>query len=200
MNRRDLLKKGVYGLAGVSLSSTLMSTLQSCSSIEKYIQLYFSNNEFSLLSNIVDFLVPKTETPGAVEMKVPQFIDIIISETYNNESKNNFSNKFKILIEDFKSNNGRFFDEYLKYKAHVTRQVYVSDSVVIALKLDEFEQKWPEYTNRSHMINSPSYLQSTPYNFCDFRSGTAGTAMNEIDAEGEKWLQQHLSHDVELLQ
>ena len=67
MNRRDLLKKGVYGLAGVTLSSTLISTLQNCSSIEKYIPLYFSNDEFSLLSNIVDFLVPKTETPGAVK-------------------------------------------------------------------------------------------------------------------------------------
>ena len=105
MNRRDLLKKGVYGLAGVTLSSTLISTLQSCSSIEKYSPLYFSKTEFSLLSKIVDFLIPKTETPGALEMKVPQFIDIIISETYNNESKNYFSNKLKLLIEDFKSNN-----------------------------------------------------------------------------------------------
>jgi len=105
MNRRDLLKKGVYGLAGVSLSSTLISTLQSCISIEKYSPHYFSKTEFSLLFNIVDFLIPKTETPGALEMKVPQFIDIIISETYNNESKNNFSNKLKLLIEDFKSNN-----------------------------------------------------------------------------------------------
>ena len=105
MNRRDLLKKGVYGLAGVTLSSTLISTLQSCTSIEKYSTHYFSKTEFSLLSNIVDFLIPKTETPGGLEMKVPQFIDIIISETYNNESKNNFSNKLKLLIEDFKSNN-----------------------------------------------------------------------------------------------
>ena len=105
MNRRDLLKNGVYGLAGVTLSSTLISTLQSCISIEKYSPLYFSKTEFSLLSNIVDFLIPKTETPGALDMKVPQFIDIIISETYNNESKNNFSNKLKLLIKDFKSNN-----------------------------------------------------------------------------------------------
>ena len=105
MKRRDLLKKGVYGLAGVTLSSTLISTLESCTSIEKYNPVYFSKTEFSLLSNIVDFLIPKTETPGALEMKVPQFIDIIISETYNNESKNNFSNKLKSLIEDFKSNN-----------------------------------------------------------------------------------------------
>ena len=105
MNRRDLLKKGVYGLAGVTLSSALISSLQSCTSIKKYSPLYFSETEFSLLSNIVDFLIPKTETPGALEMKVPQFIDIIISETYNNESKNNFSNKLKLLIEDFKSNN-----------------------------------------------------------------------------------------------
>jgi hypothetical protein len=110
MNRRDLLKKGVYGLVGVSLSSTLISTLQSCTSIEKYSPHYFSKTEFSLLSNIVDFLIPKTETPGALEMKVPQFIDIIISETYNNESKNNFSNKLKLLIEDFKSKNIDLFD------------------------------------------------------------------------------------------
>ena len=105
MNRRDLLKKGVYGLAGVTLSSTLIAALQSCSSIEKYNPVYFSKTEFSLLSNIVDFFIPKTETPGALDMKVPQFIDIIISETYNIESKNNFSNKLKLLIEDFKSNN-----------------------------------------------------------------------------------------------
>lgn len=105
MNRRDLLKKGVYGLAGVTLSSALISSLQSCTSIEKYSPLYFSKTEFSLLFNIVDFLIPKTETPGGLEMKVPQFIDIIISETYNEESKNNFSNKLKVLIEDFKSNN-----------------------------------------------------------------------------------------------
>ena len=105
MKRRDLLKKGVYGLAGVTLSSTLISTLESCTSIEKYNPVYFSKTEFSLLSNIVDFFIPKTETPGALDMKVPQFIDIIISETYNIESKNNFSNKLKLLIEDFKSNN-----------------------------------------------------------------------------------------------
>lgn len=112
MNRRDLLKKGVYGLAGVTLSSTLISTLQSCSSIENYNPVYFSKIEFSLLSNIIDFLIPKTETPGALDMKVPQFIDIIISETYNNESKNNFSNKLKLLIEDFKSNNIELSDYY----------------------------------------------------------------------------------------
>ena len=105
MKRRDLLKKGVYGLAGVTLSSTLISTLESCTSIEKYNPVYFSKTEFSLLSNIVDFFIPKTETPGALDMKVPQFIDIIISETYNIESKNNLSNKLKLLIEDLKSNN-----------------------------------------------------------------------------------------------
>ena len=113
MKRRDLLKTGVYGLAGVTLSSTLISNFQSCSSIEKYNPVYFSKIEFSLLSNIVDFFIPKTETPGALDMKVPQFIDIIISETYNIESKTNFSNKLKLLIEDFKTKNIDLLDNNL---------------------------------------------------------------------------------------
>lgn len=110
MKRRDLLKTGVYGLAGVTLSSTLISTFQSCNIVNEYNPVYFSNTEFSLISHIVDFFIPKTETPGAVEMKVPQFIDIIISETYNIDSKNNLSNKLKLLIEDFKSKNVDLLD------------------------------------------------------------------------------------------
>jgi hypothetical protein len=110
MKRRDLLKTGVYGLAGVTLSSTLISTFQSCNSVNEYNPVYFSNTEFSLISNMVDFFIPKTETPGAVEMKVPQFIDIIISETYNIDSKNNLSNKLKLLINDFKSKNVDLLD------------------------------------------------------------------------------------------
>jgi hypothetical protein len=110
MKRRDLLKTGVYGLAGVTLSSTLISTLQSCNSVNEYNPVYFSNTEFSLISNMVDFFIPKTETPGAVDMKVPQFIDIIISETFNIDSKNNLSNKLKLLIEDFKSKNVNLLD------------------------------------------------------------------------------------------
>ncbi len=110
MKRRDLLKTGVYGLAGVTLSSTVISTFQSCNTVNKYNPVYFSNTEFSLISHIVDFFIPKTETPGAVEMKVPQFIDIIISETYNIDSKNNLSNKLKLLIEDFKSKNVDLLD------------------------------------------------------------------------------------------
>ena len=110
MKRRDLLKTGVYGLAGVTLSSTLISTLQSCNSVNEYNPVYFSNTEFSLISNMVDFFIPKTETPGAVEMKVPQFIDIIISETFNIDSKNNLSNKLKLLVEDFKSKNVDLLD------------------------------------------------------------------------------------------
>ena len=110
MKRRDLLKTGVYGLAGVTLSSTLISTFQSCNSVNEYNPAYFSNTEFSLISHMVDFFIPKTETPGAVDMKVPQFIDIIISETFNIDSKNNLSNKLKLLVEDFKSKNVDLLD------------------------------------------------------------------------------------------
>ena len=80
----------------------------------------------------------------------------------------------------------------------MTRQVYEeSDREVIDLRLDEFEQEWPEYVSRTHLINSPSYLQKTPYDFCD-----VGESTSSIDAynEGEEWLREHLCNDVERLQ
>ena len=47
------------------------------------------------------------------------------------------------------------------------------------------------------MITSPSYLQATPYDFCDFRDGKT---RNGVDAEGKAWLNEHLNEDVEQLQ
>ena len=58
-------------------------------------------------------------------------------------------------------------------------------------------RKWPEYVSRTHLINSPSCLQATPYDFCDFRNGAARSG---VEAEGAEWLKQHLHDDVEQLQ
>ena len=98
---------------------------------------------------------------------------------------------------DFQEYNGRIFEEYLKYKAHVTRQVYASERDTVNKGLEEFEQEWPEYEPRTHLITSPSYLQATPYDFCEFRNGAA---RNDVNAEGAAWLRQHLQRDVEQLQ
>lgn len=42
----------------------------------------FSSDEFKQITKIVDLIIPRSETPGAVDAKVPEFISMMIVETY----------------------------------------------------------------------------------------------------------------------
>ena len=88
---------------------------------------------------------------------------------------------------------------YLNYKAHVSRQVYSSDRDAVDETLDDFEDQWPEYKGASNLIDCPSYLQTSSYDFCDADFRLSDTS-DSIRQEGEECLKQYLNHDVEELQ
>ena len=101
------------------------------------------------------------------------------------------------LEEDFIRTKGVIFKEYLQYKAHVCRQVYCSDRETLDERLDIVESQWPEYTAATDLMGSPSYLEGSPYDFCDFCPSTDPSA---FVAEGQAWLKSFLEEDVEELQ
>ena len=54
-------------------------------------------------------------------------------------------------------------DGYLKYKAHVCRQVYDSERDIVDARLDVFEKNWPNHSESVHLISAPSYMREQPY-------------------------------------
>ncbi len=82
MNRREVLKRTLV-LAGITVSgSTAIALLQSCQS-EKDLPwqpVFFTNEESVLVSAICDVILPKTETPGAVELHLPEFVDLMLND------------------------------------------------------------------------------------------------------------------------
>jgi len=79
MNRRHLLKgMGVVALYS-SFPSVLGEFISSCNSKDKIQRAgFFSDDQFHLIEQIADTLLPKTSTPGALEANVPYFIDLVV--------------------------------------------------------------------------------------------------------------------------
>ena len=76
MQRREALKQtALFGVA----TALFPSLLQSCKETSRlnWQPQFLSVKHAELVSSLVDTLLPKTETPGALEMKVDMFIDLV---------------------------------------------------------------------------------------------------------------------------
>ena len=48
---------------------------------------FFSDDEFHLIEGISDALLPETSTPGALDAKVPYFIDLVVKNCMTNDDQ-----------------------------------------------------------------------------------------------------------------
>lgn len=78
MRRRDALKNIGLAVGYASVLPSAFSILQSCKTEEKeWIPLFFTNEEGIVIKKLVDIILPKTDkTPGALDVNVPEFIDL----------------------------------------------------------------------------------------------------------------------------
>lgn len=102
MDRRELIKL-VTMATGAALAVPLSSTLlTACSKVENtkeedYALNFFSEEEFSSLKNLLDFILPKTDSPSAVEVGVHMTIDNMVGLVYNPEERKKFRTQFDSL-------------------------------------------------------------------------------------------------------
>ena len=86
MQRREALKQtALFGVA----TALFPSLLQACKETSRlnWQPQFLSNRHAELISAIVDTLLPKTETPGALEMKVDIFIDLVYGKLNGTEGQ-----------------------------------------------------------------------------------------------------------------
>ncbi|WP_395340772.1 gluconate 2-dehydrogenase subunit 3 family protein [Ningiella sp. W23] len=99
MKRREMLLASA-SLLGLSAMTPVMAALlatKSGSEQSAGFESAFSAQERDMLSTIVDLLIPKTDTPGALEAKVDIFIDELVSNWYGSQEQAYFLKGFRIL-------------------------------------------------------------------------------------------------------
>lgn len=85
MNRRNALKGLGLSIGYTLATPTIISMLQSCKTeAELWTPVFFTIDEGIAVKNLIDLILPKTQNvPGALDVNVPEFLDLYISKTYN---------------------------------------------------------------------------------------------------------------------
>ncbi len=121
MDRRKALKNIGLSLGYVVTTPTLISIVQSCKTENtlEWTPKFFTKEEGSVITHLVDIILPKTDTPSATEVQVDIFIDRFADQVMDKKDQELLKlgmRKFieKALADSGKENAGDLLPEELE--------------------------------------------------------------------------------------
>lgn len=93
MDRRKALRTIGFGTTAITITPSVVGMLQSCQSqTTTFNAIHFSKDEFSIVSQLMDLIIPKTDIPGAIELKLPEFLDGFMDIVLNKQAQQKITN------------------------------------------------------------------------------------------------------------
>lgn len=87
MNRRQLLRAAIGSGTGFALIGLQRACLAAADLDSSPMQLVLDEREREILAAISERMIPATDTPGAIEAGVPQFVELILSDWHTAEER-----------------------------------------------------------------------------------------------------------------
>lgn len=113
MNRREAIQRTAMVL-GYAVSAPLAAAvLNGCKAKPDlaFVPKFLNDDLASLTSALAETIIPRTDTPGAIDAGVPGFIDDLLSTVYSNEQQNNFIEGITGFAAEAKSAIGKSFED-----------------------------------------------------------------------------------------
>jgi len=113
MDRREVLRRVAFIMGGAVSAPTVSAFLTGCQrSEEATVELFtFTPDQLERVSVIAEHIIPATETPGAKDAGVPEFIDLMLHHCYEEEERNSFLSGLDQVETDAQEKNGDSFVE-----------------------------------------------------------------------------------------
>jgi hypothetical protein len=131
IDRREALRKTALLMGAAVSASAMAGLLNGCKAKPdlNYKPVFFNEDQARLVSELSDIIMPKTDTLGAKEVGVPNFIDKMLNECYKKEDQDRFLAGLASFDEEAKKAHGDIFI-YLKPEEQlVFVKKYNEDSV-----------------------------------------------------------------------
>ena len=113
MKRREAFKKTALALGVTASGSTLTSLLTACQEQDRntWKPKFFNEEDVKIISAICDTILPKTDTPGALELNVDVFVDLMINDTLPDREKEHIKTTFDKFKSDCQSRFSKSFEK-----------------------------------------------------------------------------------------
>ena len=100
MDRRRALKGLGLSLGYIVATPTIIGMLESCKTDEnQWEPIFLTISEGIVIKNLIDLILPKTEAiPGALEVNVPEFLDLYASKIFGDDQKKKFKNGLSAIF------------------------------------------------------------------------------------------------------
>lgn len=111
MNRREALKGTAMILGYAITGATISSIIQSCGTGEKlsWTPQILNQEQAKILSALVDRILPRTDTPGALDVGTDGFIDKILASAFPEKIQKGFAAGLDAFNASAKSKQGKDF-------------------------------------------------------------------------------------------
>ena len=123
MDRRRAIKN----ISGALLiGSSLTAILESCKTESRlsWKPLYFSDDEALTIGSLADTILPRTDTPGALDVNVDIFIDKVVYGTYDDAGQKNLSSEIQLFNDYCKKNYRGKFADLIEKDRHAVLSYY----------------------------------------------------------------------------
>jgi hypothetical protein len=88
MDRRKAIKRISLSFGSMTVSTGLISIVQSCQSDDSLKNLkFFNTTQISFLDRVLEIILPETETPGAISLNLSKFVDAYVSKNIKSEDQ-----------------------------------------------------------------------------------------------------------------
>ncbi len=111
MNRRELIKRSAIAAVGVGVLPNLFMLLESCGPerLTDYQPIYLSVEQFDTVWEIAELVLPKTDSPGANDVGVAPYIDLLFAEFFEEKDKTKYESGLKLFMANCKERFGNSF-------------------------------------------------------------------------------------------
>jgi len=117
IERRELLRRAAWILGGAISAPAALAFLQGCSAKESGPAAaapalkFLKPQQYTVIAEIAEIILPKTDTSGARDVGVPGFIDVALDAVYDAEAKERFNAGFAEFESKAKEGGKAFMDQ-----------------------------------------------------------------------------------------
>ncbi len=139
LNRRQVLQRVAYLMGGAVSAPAVLGLLNGCSPKQPeatWQPVLLTKEQGAVVAAISEIIIPRTDTPGAVDVGVPAFIDTMLKDVYEQEDRERYLAGLKAFDDAARTAHGKAFVDLSKsQQTELVKQVH-DEAVAVELAYD----------------------------------------------------------------